>query len=1003
MRRFLWALLAVTGMAAAASGGDSPKQQSTASPHAGSELPRFGPVEPARALATFETKPPFQIELVAAEPLVHDPVAMAFDADARLYVVEMCGYSEQRAEQLGAVRLLEDIGGDGIYDTSTVFADQLYWPTAVACWDGGIFVADAPDIWYLKDTNGDGKADVRRRVLTGFSHHNVQAMLNTLVWGLDNRIHCTTSTGGAQVQRAETEAGTPLTLRTRDFSWDPRTLTFAATSVGGQHGMSFDDWGRKFVCTNSNHIMQVMYDDRYIGRNPSLAAPASRILIAADGSQPDVFRISPVEPWRLLRTRMRVEGTLMQFRLEGEGRPAGYFTAASGVTIYRGDNWPTEYRGMAVVGDVGSNLIHRMQLEPAGLEFVARRTDEKSEFVASRDTWFRPVQFANGPDGYLYVADMYREIIEHPDSFGDVIKSRLHLTSGRDRGRIYRIGVERPTAGRAAGSPDRPTRLSGAATQELVKLLAHANAWHRETASRLLYERQDRAAIEPLRSLLRESTGPLGRMHALYALSGQNALETADVLRGFDDQHARVREHAVRLCESYVENAAVCSRLLTMARDPDLGVRCQVAFALGEANDPRRFAALADVARRDAGDRWLRAAVLSSLSEGAGQVFATLAADGTFRRRGDARDMLVELARLVARQNRPDALDAVVDALGSLDGDEQELAVALVRGVGQGLGGRRHVLSALLDAPGPTDGERRFRQIVSDAARIARDPTVPVAQRVDAAELLSLSTAPDAQAALLALLDNRQPPEVGEAALSVLGRSSDLDVARQVIDVWPALTPTLRAGAMELLVGRPDRVPLLLDAIEQHTIQVDDLNARQIQSLCLNQDASLRERAVRLLSPSRAGRRADVVAAYRPVLELSGDVSRGRDVFRRICAACHQAEGIGHELGPQLATFTHRGAEAILASVLDPNREVNPQYGTYTVVTLDGRVLTGLLAAETATSVTLLREEGKRDTVLRSEIEELRANGISLMPEGLEKSIDQQTMADVIAYLMALK
>src|SRR5262245_1582266 len=429
------------------------------------ELPRIRPHEPADALATFQTLPGFRIEQTAAEPLVHSPVALSFDENGRMYVVEMIDYSEQDKEFLGAVRLLEDTDQDGRFDKSTVFADKLSWPTAIACYDGGVFVGAAPDIVYLKDTDGDGKADVRKVVFTGFGRSNVQGLFNSFQWGLDNRIHGATSSSGGQIVRPDVAGAKPVAVSGRDFAFDPKTLELAPTSGGAQHGMSFDDWGRKFLSSNSDHIQLVMYDDRYLARNPYLAAPGSRVSIAADGPQAEVFRISPVEPWRIVRTRLRVSGTVPG-PIEGGGRAAGYFTGATGVTIYRGHAWPQEFHGQAFIGDVGSNIVHRKLLEPDGVGLVARRADEKREFVASTDTWFRPAQFANAPDGNLYIIDVYREVIEHPASLPPMIKKHLDLTSGRDRGRIYRVvrdDFRQPP----------PLGLDRVSTADLVAALAH--------------------------------------------------------------------------------------------------------------------------------------------------------------------------------------------------------------------------------------------------------------------------------------------------------------------------------------------------------------------------------------------------------------------------------------------------------------------------------------------------------------------------------------------------
>ncbi|MBI2946967.1 MAG: cytochrome C, partial [Verrucomicrobia bacterium] len=486
------------------------------------DLPRVPPTEPDRVLSTFQVKSGFRMELVAAEPLVVDPIALAFDEEGRLFVVEMIDYSERRDEHLGQIRRLEDSDGDGHFDQATVYAKDLPWPTAVICYAGGVFVGASPDIFYLKDTNADGVADAREVVFTGFAagveRLNVQALLNSFTWGLDNRIHGATSGNGGRVSSPKNPQMQPIELRGRDFSFDPRTFDLRPESGGGQHGLSFDDAGRKFVCSNSAHLQMLMYDDADMKANPLSAMPSPLVNIAEDGPAAAVYRISPDEPWRVIRTRWRVAG-LVPGPIEGGGHPSGYFTAATGVTIYRGNAWPKEYRGNAIVADCGSNLIHRKELFPDGASLVGRRPPDelKSEFIASRDNWFRPVQFANAPDGTLYVADMYREIIEHPWSLPPSIKQHLDLNRGNDRGRIYRIvpdGFQQPAL----------PKLGRASTEALVQMLAHENGWHRDTAARLLYQRQDRSAIPALEKMLAGTGAPLGRLHAFYALSGLGAV-----------------------------------------------------------------------------------------------------------------------------------------------------------------------------------------------------------------------------------------------------------------------------------------------------------------------------------------------------------------------------------------------------------------------------------------------------------------------------------------------
>src|SRR6266487_3889407 len=221
------------------------------------QLPRVPPTAPEQALSTFRVKPGFRLELVAAEPLVVDPIALCFDENGRLFVVEMRDYSERRPERLSRVRLLEDTDGDGRFDKSTIYADNLPWASAVFCYGGGVFVGATPDIYFFKDTDGDGVADQKELVFTGVASDyapyatnqlNVQAMLNSFQWGLDNRIHGASSLNGGKVQSLKPAGAAPLELRGRDFAFDPRTFAITAEAGGGQHGLSFDNAGRKFVC-----------------------------------------------------------------------------------------------------------------------------------------------------------------------------------------------------------------------------------------------------------------------------------------------------------------------------------------------------------------------------------------------------------------------------------------------------------------------------------------------------------------------------------------------------------------------------------------------------------------------------------------------------------------------------------------------------------------------------------------------------------------------------------
>lgn len=956
------------------------------------ELPRIAPLSPQEALDSFEIHPDFNIELVAAEPLVHDPIAMAFDESGRMFVVEMRGYSEERDENIGAVRLLEDTNGDGVFNLSSIYVDGLAWPTAVACYDGGIFVAVPPDIIYCKDEDGDGVADTRDVVFTGFNLTNVQGLLNSFKWGLDNRIHGATSSSGGEIVSTAQPDAIPVPLRGRDFAFNPKTGVLVPESGGAQHGLSFDAVGRKFVSHNSDHIQLITYEDRYAARNPFYAPPRARKSIASDGPAADVFRISPVEPWRIVRTRLRIQG-LVPGPVEGGGTAAGYFTSATGVTIYKGDAWPADYRGNAFIGDVGSNLVHRKIIEPDGVLLAAHRADADTEFLRSRDIWFRPAQFCNGPDGNLYIADMYREVIEHPDSLHPIIKQHLDLTSGNDRGRIYRIV---PKGFQYTAIPD----LSALSSEALVPFLAHTNAWHRETAARLLYQRQDTVVVDAVTTLAANAESPVGRIQALHTLKGLDALNTAPTFVALNDKDAWVRVHGLRLAEPLLATSVVLrAHVPARVHDASRIVRYQAAFTLGELEGPEKSSALATILRKEGNDPWIQMAVMTSAFDRPGELLVALL-DYPGALIGSSRVTMVEsLATQVGASGSAAEIQGVLAALTTVP----ELQRAVTKVVqGAQLGQRGATIQRTLADSDPA--QAHLRSLVATARR---DAVLEGAskKKLNAISDLAFDTFENASPILFALLDpnNQEPSEARIESLKTLRRFDDAEIGASVLRSWPSFSPQVRTVAIEVLFSRRDWVAALLQSIEQRTFNSANLDSTRVHSLTHHPDDVIRAQAEGIFAEARTASREAVVAAHQGALTLKGDPARGRTLFSENCAQCHRAGGIGYAVGPDLATVAQAGADKILTNVLDPNREINPQYTYYTVETHDWESYSGLIDSETATSITLRRANGETDTLLRTNIETITSSNLSLMPEGWEEEFDNQALADLIAFLTTLE
>ncbi len=450
----------------------------------------IGPRSPREELATFKVLKGFRVELVASEPDVVDPVAMCFDVRGRIFVCEMRGYPNgglgTGMESRGRIRMLEDADGDGVYEKSTVFAAGLRFPTGVMAWKNGIIVTVAPDLIYLEDTDGDGKSDKKRVLYTGFGLSNIQQLVNTPQWGLDNWIYVMVggATGGT-ITCTEKPDMKPVILRGRGIRFKPDHLESLETmSGGGQYGLAPDDYQHWFTATNSQHLRQIVLPDHYLRRNPYLTVPAVSFDIPDHGAVCKLNRISPYELWRVERTTRRKDAPDSKRYPPTELFPGGYVTSACSPIVYTANLFPSEYYNNTFVCDPANNLIHRDILEVKGSLFSAKRGDPDCEFFASTDNWCRPVYLTVGPEGAIYVLDFYREIIETPLSLPEDIRKQWNVES-RDRGRIWRIV---PEGFKAKKHPE----LSKDPIEDLVAILESPIPWQRLTAQQRLVERNEK-------------------------------------------------------------------------------------------------------------------------------------------------------------------------------------------------------------------------------------------------------------------------------------------------------------------------------------------------------------------------------------------------------------------------------------------------------------------------------------------------------------------------------
>ena len=681
--------------------------------------------------------------------------------------------------------------------------------------------------------------------------------------------------------------------------------------------------------------------------------------------------------------------------LECGGRAAGYFTSATGITFYDGDALPAEYADCFFIGDVGSNLVHRKRLVDGSIQKTAIRTETKSEFLRSVDNWFRPVQFAVGPDGSLLVLDMYRETVEHPASLPPLIQQHLDLASGNDLGRIYRV------APRDFETPVR--KLPGeATTDELVAMLGHANGWHRATAARLLYEQRPAMAAELLTERGLTSLNPIARIRAMYLLGDLSKLQALQLSTLMRDETADVRIHAVRIAERFVSDSVITTRLREMADDADERVRFQVALSLGQLDGVAAADAIARLAVAEGSSHWMSEALGSSASKCRGEVIARLLTSlARSRFEGDGgKPLLLELIREVARDTNETELTEVCRLVSQLADDDLDLLGDLLLRMAQG---PEQQIDRVKRSFG--DDGTKFESLVSlsvgRANSIAMNEKQALAARVGAISVLRLADFDKFNSVLPTLLALRQPPKIRQAALSTAESFSNDKIAVPILQQLASMSPEIRTHALQVLLARPSWTLQLLGEISIGNLSPVMLDAATRQNLLRHPQVEVADRARQILGLNAASSRATVVDEYAMAIDsLTGDVTRGRAIFRKSCVACHRLESEGNEIGPNLAAFANRGSAAILLNLLDPNREVDSRYLAYTALLEDGRTVVGIIASETASSITLENSEGKSISFSRDEVDEMQSTTKSLMPERLEDDISHQGMADLIAYLL---
>lgn len=948
------------------------------------------PSSPEESLAQIRVLDDFVVELVAAEPLVVDPVAMEFDEEGRLFVAEYRDYptgpADPNAPPLSRIRRLLDKDGDGRMDEAEIFADQLPSAQGLACWKGGLIVTGANTIWWLSDHDGDGKADEKKVLFEGLGRHNTQLQPAHPRLGLDNWFYVTNGLAGGKIHRPGQQE--PIVdISGTDFCFNPLGDEFEPATGLGQFGNTFDAVGNRFTSSNRNPIIHEVMPYRALRRNPYAVMPAGYYDAANSGAQ---SRIYPI-----------VETTTTAYS------HTGTYTAACGVHVHQGDLLGEEANGRVFVCDPTGHLVTCSRLIPDGATFRSNRILQtkpiKSDWLVSSDRWFRPVSLANGPDGALYVCDMYRGVIEHPVYMPPGVAEKVpHLRAGEDKGRIYRV--------RAKGAIPRKYDVPRTIEQQ-GSMLSDENGWRRMTAHRLLVESSSKEAITLLTDLLSNSDNSMCRLHALTALDGLKSIEEDHLLLALQDVDPQVRERALIICSRRTTQSPVLrSVILRQWNSNRPRVQFRAILAIQEAKSAEEISALGERIRIDRQSFWQWTAMKSVMKDCAAQVLdqilsrsETLTSFDT-----DIANRASELAEIVAARGDEKEFRYLIEDVAIIFEESHFWSFSLLRGMANGM--PRHSagrippnLAALLENP-PKGWEKESKLIapvVKSAIEIASDHRAATIERFAAIQFLAYLSGPEVVSSLINCLDRDQPIEIQYAANDVIRLKGDEKLLLELILRWDRLTTQTKQTTIPLLLQRGSTILALLDAIDAKKIPAGAIGVDQRAILLASGNATIKSRSEAIFGGAVSSDRQAMMEQYRVALTMTGDVERGRQVYRRACSNCHRVFGEGKPVGPDIGDVRNKTPEQLLGDIIDPNRIVEPRYASCTVLLNDGRSMTGRVLREMPESVVLLQAGAVETVVPRAEIDTMTTSGMSLMTVGIEKDVSVQEMADLITFLKA--
>jgi putative membrane-bound dehydrogenase-like protein len=921
-----------------------------------------GPLSPQEELKTFKVAPEFKVELVASEPLIQEPTGVCWDEQGDLYVSELHGYNLegqleiealnqtgvidtavrriQAAEEFkksaekgtyGTIKKLIDTNGDGQMDKAIIFADHIAPAYGLCAALGGIIVAGHAEIIFLADRDLDGRAEIIDTLYKGFQRGALERGLNAPQWGPDGWIYVGRGWNGGTIvgpklARPVQLPGSNFRIRADGTAIEP--VTGSTHTIG--HALSPD--GYSLFCTTWKHALYAApIPWHYLSRNPDAAIGS----LEADASDYSiVYPIAPVHPWKLARSNQAEWRQYYDRYGLAESAAGGYFTSSCSPLIYQDQLFSQEYWGSLFVCEPAQCLVHRCNILEDGTALkVSRATNElEREFLASSDSWFRPVSLSSAPDGSLYVTDMYREIIEDYSAVPRFMQQKYGLKNGVDMGRIWRISpVSAPTLVKASKPILNSTNWD--------KYLDSPHYWYRQTADRLIREHHGNNAPALVQRMLSINKLTPVTTPSLFI----QALRAQDTLLRNNHKLARI--------------LAGMTKEISNER-----VLLQLALSLGYSTDSPSFNSLLYLARQHANIRWMTDAILSSIHHRESAFLMALLSDT-----GKNGHLFFEpLAATIAARGDEEELNSLLDKVSKHN--ENPHLIAVLRGLSKNL--QPFSLNS--------KGESALNKLLRLGNLALQGQAISLANKLKRSDNKMLESL--FQKAMNEVTNTQLSSDQRLAAVALLSDAPDALAGPGLVNAWESATPHLRSAILDALISRGQRLEYLLKAFEQGKIAHHALLPIHRTQLLERADGNLRPRLETAFSAVDNPDKEAIFNRFAVALNQKEDLEKGRMLFQQLCSPCHRVGKTGLSVGPDLKNSFSNSNETILRNILFPSEKIASGYDIYMITTNDGQVHSGILVSESANNVVLRQAGGNEQSFLRKNIKNLSSSASSLMP-----------------------